>query len=603
MRESIAHRGPDSYGQQLWGSIGLAHQRLSIIDIDSGSQPISYRGYSIVYNGELYNHKEIRKELEQLGHALESDCDTDVFLAAYTEWGVNSFKRFNGMFAAIIYDHGKDEMIAVRDRFGIKPLYVGDGPHGVRLFASEQQAISEYDKSYKWDLNLQALDNYLSLGYIIEPMTIKMGIRQVKPGTYEVHSLSRGDKHERFLFWSLADAMNAEDRSISKQEGSSLLSKAVSSQTVADVPVGTFLSGGLDSSLLTSIAKSQSPLGEIHSFSAGFNESGYDEIPIAKGLAKKLGINHHFKYFDSGLLKEIPLLMNIYGGPFADNAALPTYHLSKNASEHVKVLLSGDGADELFFGYRNHRSLFAETAIKGVLPEFVKKPILKWVSDWYPNHPKMPRALRAKSTLRALSQDLAEGYCSAMSTTSREMLDKIYSTSTRLKIEGGVTENKFSEIASEFTHDDPMKVMQYIDFQTYLPGSVLTKVDRATMRAGIEARVPFLDNELSAAALCQNSNKNLGWGSHKTQLRNWSKNWLSSDTSTRVKRSFTSPLDEWFRALQYHDFCRIIMSENLRDSGLFDIDNLQLIMDNHYSGKANYGPTLWSIAILSKAIQ
>jgi asparagine synthase (glutamine-hydrolysing) len=362
------------------------------------------------------------------------------------------------------------------------------------------------------------------------------------------------------------------------------------------------LSGGLDSGLLTSILSCQVPPESINSYSAGFDQSGFDEVPIAAELAGQLGVVHNSHYFDADLLQQASKVLDVYGSPFADNAAIPTYHLSSLAAKKTKVLLSGDGADELFFGYRNHRSLFVETAIKNVLPSWVKTPVLGWLANHYPNSPGIPRFLRAKSTLRALSMGLAEGYCAAMSATDRALLESLYHPDFKRQLSGYRTEGRFMDIASEVSFDDPMKTMQYLDFKTYLPGSVLKKVDRATMRAGVEARVPFLDNALSNAALSQKSYLNLGVGSHKAQLRKWSSSWLPEVSRSRVKKSFTSPLDKWFRDLHYTKFCRVIMSEALMDSHIFNIDALQSFMDRHYRREANYGTTLWAITVLSKAM-
>ncbi len=601
MSQSIRHRGPDASGESFHPGVCLAHQRLSIIDPKSRPQPLRNGRFSLVYNGEIYNHIELRKELEALGHYFESDCDTDVFLAAYSVWGKKAFVRLNGMFSAVIFDHETGDIIAVRDRFGIKPLYVGElFNEGVLLFASEQQAIESYSLNHDWSIDHESIDQYLTLGYFIEPNTSKKGIRQVLPGTYEVSRVGN-DHTVKHTYWSVAEQLNKPQIRISTEDGADLVKMSVQRQMVADAPVGAFLSGGLDSGMIVSLMQSMSS-SPVQCYSAGFTNKIYDESHLARALAQDLGAEHHIKNFGDELLRGVPDVIETYGGPFADNAALPTYYLSQMAAEKVKVMLSGDGADELFFGYRNHRSLFMETALKGLVPNWFNKTVMAWLASVYPNHPSMPRFMRAKSTFKALSMGLAEGYCSAMSVTNREVLNSLYSPEFKARLSGQTTEARFAEIAQDFEHDDPMKVMQYLDFKTYLPGSVLTKVDRATMRAGIEARVPFLDNDLSNVALTQPSKRNLGFGQHKTQLREWGASCLPEASVNRAKKSFTSPLDSWFRGLQYHTFCRMIASESLLDSRIFDVDKLYKLMDEHYRGKANHGTTLWSLSVLSKAI-
>ena len=598
MREAIAHRGPDARGEWFGDGIQLGHQRLSIVDVESPPQPWLRGSLSLVFNGEIYNYKTLKKELESVGEIFSTDCDTEVLAALFSRYGNKAFSMIDGMFSCIIYDDSNGNIVAARDRFGIKPLYIADDENGFRLFSSELAGIKAFS-SRRWEHSNTGIEQFLTLGYLVEPETGYKGIRQLLPGTVETYRVGCSSV-DTDTFWSINEAMQP-GKEISVDDGQELLRSAVLRQSVADVPLGSFLSGGLDSGVITSIL-SESREGNVDAFSAGFNEAGFDEIPVARLAAQNMGIRHHERYFDHTLLERTRDMVDIYGGAFADNASIPTFEVSKLASKHVKVLLSGDGADELFFGYRNHRALFMESAIKSAMPSWFRTNVLRWVAEYYPNSPSMPRFLRAKSTLRALSMGLAEGYCSAMSVTSRDVLNKIYHKDFVSSLQGYTTEKRFAEIASLAENRDPMKVMQYLDFKTYLPGSVLTKVDRATMRAGVEARVPFLDNALSQAVLSQPSHLNLGFGQHKTQLRQWSSPWLPASSRARVKKSFTSPLDSWFRALQYPRFCRIIMSDSLIDSNIFDVDSLQRLMDEHYRGEANHGTTLWSIAVLSRAL-
>jgi asparagine synthase (glutamine-hydrolysing) len=601
MQKMIAHRGPDAQGFYSRENVVLAHQRLAIIDVESPPQPMHTNDgrYSIVYNGEIYNYNELKKELSNHGVEFFTACDTEVLLKGFAYYGNRIFSLIDGMFAAVIVDHNENIVITARDRVGIKPLYVAN-LDDTFLFASELPAITAYSPgSFKaWDP--VAIDNYMTLGYIIEPKTHIKGISQVPAANVVTYDMNTG-RVTNMEYWSLKEAIHSQPIHLTQSEGENLVSESVISQMIADVKVGSFLSGGLDSSVVTAIASSNSE-DRIHCYSAGFSENGFDEIPQALAFAEKINAKHAGLYFDDKVLENIDKVSQIYGGPFADNAAYPTFRLSEKASSDVKVLLSGDGADELFFGYRNHRSLFIENAVKKCIPKAVSSPLFKWLSKVYPNHPSIPRPLRAKSTLYSLSMSLSESYCAAMSSTSREILKDIYSDNFNSLIKGKETEKEFARIGSEVEHHDPMKVMQYLDFKTYLPGSVLTKVDRATMRAGVEARVPFLSNAMLDAILPQKTGKNLGFTHQKSQLREWASPWLNNEERMRKKKSFTSPLDQWFRALQYSDFYRIIMTEGLVDSCIFDIRKIDKIMRDHYQGKANHGTTLWSLSVLARTL-
>lgn len=603
MQSAIAHRGPDDDGFFAAKGVVLAHQRLSIIDVGSPPQPARTEDgrFSMVYNGEIYNYLSLRKELLDKGVYFSTQCDTEVLLKSFAMYGPSIFERLDGMFSAVIVDHKEAKVFAFRDRTGIKPLYMARD-NDVVLFGSEIAAIQAYEPLGFNTLDPEAIDNYMMLGYVVEPKTHIAGIRQLPPAHYAVFDMNSGEcsQHE---YWSIKDAMHSSSVALSVQDGQALLECSVRSQLMSDVPVGTFLSGGLDSSLVTKIAaQEREGLGRLHCYSAGFSVSAYDEIPYALEVAQSVNAQHSTVYFDETLLSDVGKVGKFYGGPFADNAALPTYLLAKKARHDVKVLLSGDGADELFFGYRNHRSMYVEQAVKSTLPAFITEHVLKWLAKGYPNHPSMPRFMRAKSTFTSLSMPLAESYCYAMSATSRGVLSQLYTPEFKQRLDAFTTEGEFACIAGELEHHDPMKVMQYLDFRTYLPGSVLTKVDRATMRAGVEARVPFLSNAIMDNMLPQNPRLNLGWGEHKTQLREWSGKWLSEGVSGRVKCSFTSPLDNWFRTLQYPHFYRMIMTDSLVESGIFDVRKIDALMREHYRGKANHGTTLWALSVLARTL-
>jgi asparagine synthase (glutamine-hydrolysing) len=601
MRDAIKHRGPDAEGSWFEPMVGMGHVRLSIVDTKSPPQPYHLDELVIVFNGEVYNHNALRDELTACGYIFKSRCDTDVVLAAFHCWGEASFSRFDGMFAFVIYNKKTHDAWACRDRFGIKPLYMREVDNGdVIVFSSELPSLLAYENSNSDVINPHYVEQYMTLGFNLEDTGCYNGVKQLTPGQYV--KFNAGSKGLTFnVYFDPRNIMMGKQHSeIPDGSGESLLVDSVKSQLVADVEVGTFLSGGLDSSFITSISSKISD-NKIKSFSAGFDLSDYDETPESTVLSKKIGVEQFIKKFGAEVLLNAGLVIDIYGEPFADNAAIPTYALAQMAADNnVKVILSGDGADELFFGYKNHRSMFLEEKAKRCFPKFMKTAVFPFMGKYYPHHPSMPRFMRAQSTFESLGMSLPSSYCAAMGMTSRRMLDGLYSKEFKAKLQGYRTEQSFERIAAGCEFEDPMKVIQYLDLKTYLPGTILKKVDRATMKAGVEARVPFLSNDLSAAALATPSSFNLGLNKNKAQVRGWSTGWLPEESQNRAKKSFTSPLDQWFRCLQYERFCRIIMSESLMDSQIFDIKAVQRLMDMHYEGKLNCGSTLWSLAIMSK---
>ena len=598
---ALAHRGPDASRLVMIDGVAMGHNRLSIVDLDSAPQPRVMRNLSIIYNGELYNSEELQKELVSLGYAFTGHCDTDVFLAAYSEWGVAAFPKFNGMFAAAILDAEKNTVTLVRDRYGIKPLFVGEAGDGVRLCASEMQAMYSYPH-FKRKLNFLAVDQLLRLGYVSDPMTLDSNIRQVAPGGYEVHNLGRS--HVFYgEYWRVADAMSEVIEPASVDQIAELLENAVKKQMQADVSVGCFLSGGLDSGIIARLMARQLTLGqELNGYIADFDAPNFSEAADALKMISAHPIIGHTKCFGKELLLEAQKVMEIFGA-FGDNAALPTYYLAKLASHSDKVLLSGDGADELFFGYKNHRAMLFEQYLKkaflGALDIKEGRQLMSWLANLTSDSPSIPRAFRWRSTLKSLSEPLAISYHDAMSICSREQLSSIYGERLKLEERNATSEQFFAKLVRDVDFSDPMKVIQYLDFKTYLPGSVLTKLDRATMRAGVEARVPYLDNSLVDMMLPQKSSLNLNLRANKRLLRGAAATLGLADLANRPKRSFTSPLDAWIR--QTPESKVLGQLEALGDCG-FEPTEIMTLLRDHRDGKKNHGNLLWTLFTLNSWI-
>ena len=596
---SISHRGSDGEGQVVTAHGALLHRRLAIRDIEQGEQPMwdKSKRYCLIYNGEIYNHSELMSALTKThGVVFHTHCDTEVLLQGLIVEGVNFLHKVNGMFSFAFYDREKETMLAGRDRFGIKPLFYGK--HNGRVaFGSEIDAVTDLLPALKRDWDHTGLDHYFTLGYIPPPRTHLTHVKHVQPG--HIMIVDGLGNVASCQYTDITSRINSDGPIIKKDEGIHLLKRAVKSQCVSDVPVGTFLSGGIDSSVVSRIAHDHIP-SDLNTFTAGFRNEHYNEASRAASFAKSLGVNHHITWLDEDSMKGHGVVAKIYDSPFSDNAAYPTYLVAKDASKHVKVMLSGDGADELFFGYRNHRAMHFETNLKNKIPAFFRQHVIAVLAKHYPNHPSMPRYMRAKSTLQALSHPLAKSYCWAMSQMTPERLDGMYTDEFKCRTEGERADDWFQNLANSANSDEPMKIIQHLDFTTYLPGCILTKLDRATMRAGVEARVPFLDNTLADRLLSQPHHLNMDSVAHKRQLREWCKGFLPAETSMRVKKSFTSPLDEWFRSLQKPLFYGMLLSDDLLDSGIFSPDALIKTLDDHYEGRTNDGPFLWSLSVFNR---
>lgn len=598
MRKSIARRGPDESGVHIYKNIAMAHQRLSIVDLKAGKQPmLSSDGLQcLVYNGEIYNHREIKLELERCGVVFHSDSDTEVLLKACVLWGPGeAVKRLNGMFAFVIWDANNKQLFAARDRYGIKPLFFSEGRNGEVVFSSDIKAIDIYFGRSS-SINHRAIDSFMTLGYVHGEMTFFDGVEQLPTGSTLTYNSNENAKID--VFWDPQDAMSSNFGPISKQDGVELLEKSVLRQSMGDVPIGGFLSGGLDSTLLTSIYMKQNK-GTFNTYSAGFDSKQNNELSVALKNASQLGTVPNSIFFDKSLLGQQSLLLDAYTTPFADNAAIPMYHLSKLAKKSVDVVLSGDGADELFFGYRNHKLLRFEQAVGKLSPSvfsYLSNSLYSKSSDagFFGKLSRFSNAVRCP---------IANAYVLAMSTTERSELENLYSESMRQSLSGWRTELDFESMANDFSLDSPMKLVQYLDMKTYLPGSVLAKVDRATMAHGLEARVPYLDNDLVDSALSQNHRLNMGIIQNKKQLRSWAENFVRPEMVKRKKQSFTSPLDKWFRDIPISEVLDLVLSDSIMDSGLFSKKSILDLINNHRNKNKNSGVTLWSISVLGKFLK
>ncbi|MCL5779523.1 MAG: asparagine synthase (glutamine-hydrolyzing) [Firmicutes bacterium] len=615
MAGSLYHRGPDDGG--IWedesAGVGLGHRRLSIIDLSpDGRQPMVSRcgRYVIIYNGEVYNYRELRRELEQKGHIFRGHSDTEVILAAIAEWGLNkAVRRFIGMFAFATWDRGEKILYLVRDRLGIKPLYYGTAGH-VFLFASELKALKKYP-AFRNDINRNALALYLRFNYIPAPYTIYRGIYKLPPGSILTFRLGNGVvEPEINRYWSAEEVAEAGvGRSLSCSDSEAvellddLLRKAVRARMVSDVPLGAFLSGGVDSSSVVALMQVQSDR-PVKTFTIGFHESAYNEAEDAKAVARHLGTDHtEFYVSPQEAMDVIPLLPTLYDEPFSDSSQIPTYLVSKLARQHVTVCLSGDGGDELFGGYNRYFWGWSIWRKTGWMPGGLKKaaalgltalsPRL-WESLFHKLGPVLPEKNKQRNPgykLHKLAEVLAAGSPEAM----YYGLVSHWKNPTGVVIGSTEPPTVVTDRSRWADLQDFTQRMMYLDLVTYLPNDILTKVDRASMGVSLEARVPLLDHRVVEFAWRVPLSMKIRNGQSKWLLRQVLYKYVPKELIERPKMGFGIPIDDWLRG-PLRDWAEDLLSEErLKREGYLRPEPIRKLWKEHLSGKRNWQYHLWDV--------
>ncbi len=603
MNQSQHHRGPDDHGIHISNGIALAHTRLSIIDIDSGHQPLfdETKTICISFNGEIYNYKALRKQLLSLGYKFQTNSDTEVIVNAWLEWHTKCVDKLNGMFAFVLYDKEKQQMFAARDRLGIKPLHWAKSSDGEIIFSSEIKTLKKHPK-IEFVINYKAIEDYLSLGYILEPKSIYTSVNKLEPGCYILLDRNAPDQFIYESYWSLKYYINSDIENYNVDEIHTQLSKVVQERMVADVPLGAFLSGGIDSSAIVALMD-QLSADKVITSSIGFDLSQFDESHFAEKVAKHFDTEHTTTNVSVNDLSLVDLVVDIYGEPFADNSAIPTLILSKITREKVKVALSGDGSDELFFGYRNYQMLRMEEKLRYLLPQCMAKPIFGFLAKHYPKLDNAPRFLRAKSTFQALANDSITSFHNAMSLSNTSTLERIYSYQFKNKLAGYSSLKQFKSLSLDVKHLSSLKQVQYIDFKTYLPAGILTKVDRASMANSLEVRIPFLDYKLVEWGLSLHEKLNFKGNKVKQVLAHSLKGLVPKFVLDRDKMGFTSPLDEWIRQIPKETLEKRIFSEALVAQNIFNITELKHLIAKHQSRSINNGVLIWALLVLASFLR
>lgn len=556
MCNSIKHRGPDNQGVKSLGNIVLGHRRLSIIDLSANAnQPMSSKDerFNIVYNGEIYNFMEIKNDLIQHGYSFKTNSDTEVIIYAYDKFGSDCFSMFNGMFSLAIWDSKLNELILARDRFGKKPLYYYFDKNKNISFASELKAFKE-DKTFSPELSYEALNCYLAIGYILAPLTIYKNIFKLEAAHYMKISDS-GNKISKLRYWDYSDSFRIKNKDSDEDTCSKilyLLEESVKRRMISDVPVGAFLSGGIDSTSIVALMK-KFHKGELHTFSVGFNQKSYNELPDADRAAEFIGTRHHGIICD--IKNELDFLNNavdVFDEPFADNSLIPMIEVSKLASDFVTVVLSGDGADEIFAGYITYKADKYYNFAKPI-PDSIKRFIIGLNSN-SKNKNKLNWQYKQKQFLNgALHSPEKAHYLwrqffspeERIEILGKEYKDLVYDTDPYN------TFKKYYDIGKEL---DTLDRNLYVDGMTWLTDDILVKVDRTTMHSSIEARSPYLDPELVEYVSSIPSNKKMKGMQLKFILKKALKDVIPEFVINKKKSGFNSPVGEWIGSNGNNEF-------------------------------------------------
>ena len=583
MTERLNHRGPDDSGYSLYEesdyNLGLGHTRLSILDLSRhGHQPMCYKELEVVYNGEVYNFEEIRTELKKHGYTFDSDSDTEVLIKAYYEWGVKAVDKFNGMFSITIYDKRINKLVLIRDRSGVKPLYYYN-KNNLFMFSSELKSFHE-NQFFQKNINLDSVALFLQMGYILEPHTIFDSTYKLKAGHYLEVDLATKEVKE-IKYWDVIDFYNMPKFDISEAEAvtetEKLLKSAFNYRMVSDVPVGVFLSGGYDSSIVTSLIQSEQSE-KLKTFTIGFNEESYNEAPHAKNVANHLGTDHTEYYCtEKEAISIVPTIAEIYDEPFGDSSAIPTILVSQMAKKDVSVSLSADGGDEIFAGYSKYVTNVDETAKKiNLIKRFLGKSTLN----------KFAKILQETGVIKDAFFENKVSKFAYENSPELQKLTSYYTTPYSIEKLLG----KHNKIITNF---DAMKYinadmhsldkMLAVDYKTYMVDDILHKVDRATMSVSLEGREPLLDYRIIEFISRLPVDLKIKNGDKKWLLKEITHKYLPKDIMNRPKMGFGIPVDEWLKN-ELKDYVEEYFSmESILDKGeLLRIKNL------FFQGKVNF---------------
>ncbi len=588
MCKIITHRGPDEQGMAVRGRAALGMRRLSIIDVKTGQQPIfnEDENLAIVFNGEIYNYRELKADLEKKGYRFKTNSDTETILLAYQEYGSEAVKKLRGMFAFAIWNFREETLFLARDRIGKKPLFYSIAADGAFVFGSELKSLRLYPHI---DLTIDpvAVNAYLTFGYIPESLCIYRSVKKVEPGT--TLTFRNGNISES-TYWDIEYPTVEPARSEADyiEELREKLLDAVRCRLISEVPLGAFLSGGIDSSTVVGLMSKLSSE-PVKTFSIGFNEDSFNELKYARMAAKHFGTDHHEFIVTPHLVDIVDELVWHFDEPFADPSALPTYMVSKMAREHVTVVLSGDGGDELFAGYTRYlvdknRNIFNS------LPT-IARTVLAQISK------RLPHSALGKNYIYNISLTQLDRYIDALTQFNLPQRKELLTSEfhSHLQDSSFESENLFREVAGIPSNEDPLVRLLYLDSKTYLPGDILTKVDRMTMANSLEARSPLLDQDVMDFAATVPSHLKLKGSETKYILKKTMEDIIPTDILYREKQGFGVPIEEWINNELSSRIRETLLSSNSISRGYFNKTYIETIYTEHGAGRRDNSHKLWAL--------
>ena len=591
-----AHRGPDEDDLYFEPGLALGHRRLSVIDLATGQQPMFNEDGSvgIVFNGEIYNFQELVPELQALGHIFKTRSDTEVIVHAWEAWGPECVQRLRGMFAFALWDRNQQTLFLARDRLGVKPMHYAWLPDGSFVFGSELKVVTAHP-AFVRDIDPLAVEDYFSFGYVPDPRCIYRNAHKL-PAAHTL-TLRRGDatQAQPVPYW---DVHFTNDNPISLADAEVELRErvreSVKLRLIADVPLGAFLSGGVDSSAVvaTMAGLSSTP---VHTCAIGFDDPRFNESAFAQQVADRYQTDHRLEVVKSEDFDLIDTLAWLYDEPYADSSAIPTYRVCQMARKHVTVALSGDGGDESLGGYRRYRMHLGEESVRSRLPHGLRRPLFGALGQIYPKADWAPRMFRAKTTFQGMAMDTVQAYHHSMSHLRADQRQRLFSPAFQKSLGGYNALNVFREHAQRANTDDPLALIQYLDYKTWLVGDINTKVDRASMAHSLEVREPLMDHQLVEWLATLPSSLKINGGEGKYVFKKAFEPLLPHDILYRPKMGFSVPLASWLRGPLTERMRESVLSPRMLDSGYFNAATLRTLIDQHLSRQHDHSTALWML--------
>jgi asparagine synthase (glutamine-hydrolysing) len=594
MTTAIAYRGPDGDGFHVEPGVGLGHRRLSIIDVSGGAQPMFNEDDSVVisFNGEIFGFAALREQLQAMGHRFRTRSDTETIIHAWESWGPDCLQHLNGFFALALWDRNRRQLFLARDRLGKKPLYYAHTPDGNLVFGSEMRALTCVPGLPR-RISPAAVDDYFALGYIPDPATIYEGVHKLPAAHYLLLQQGEAGCQPR-RYWDVPTTTQPVGDDAAVAQLTERLTGCISTRMVSDVPLGAFLSGGVDSSAVVAIAAGlrDTPLS---TFTIGF-PGAEDERGFAQMVATRYGTEHRAEPTTIDYIDAARDQARVFGEPFGDVSSVPTGHVCALARRHVTVALSGDGGDEVLGGYRRYQWHRMTEAVRRLLPGPVRRRVVGELARIYPKLDRAPRWLRAKHTLTEISLDAALGYYRMVCKVQHDRRRALFSGALEAGLDGHDPSRRITSLMEGCGSDDPLLQAQYVDINTYLVGDILTKVDRASMAHSLEVRAPMLDYTFVEWGLGLPPGLKLRGREGKWVLKRAMEPLLPHEVLYRPKQGFAMSLDQQFRT-QAGRLRERLLGEAMLGSGLFAQDAIAQLIDEHEAGRFNHAGVLWLLLV------